>query len=281
MESFRRTSLNDDIKIRSASGMSHAGVSILITSLTDFVAFIISSTSAFPALESFCIYAAFGILLLFWFQISVFAPSIVMDELWRRLKGRRDVLCCCTSPRSLSTTSPATPKTKETDVESNNTSPKTTHQTIDPNCMIEFMDKTYAPTMANASVSVHMILLLVIGALTSASIYGTTELNVESNFRKFVPESSYVQQYFKKYDKYFYDNPVQFYVVLEDMNYSNPNIQQAILDIGSELDACCSEYVVDSMTSPFYQNWFQKFHTWFVSHTFLSISYIYLFLVSN
>ena len=136
MEAFRRTSLDDNIVKRSATGMGHAGTSILITSLTDFVAFMISSTSAFPALQSFCVYAGIGILLLFWFQISVFAPSIVLDELWRRLKGRRDVLCCCSHSSSR--------RKKSVKKKTTSTDDTTTHQnTLAPNALIRFMDKKY------------------------------------------------------------------------------------------------------------------------------------------
>ena len=50
------------------TAMSHAGVSITVTSITDFVAFMISTSTSLPALSSFCFYAATGILFLFLFQ---------------------------------------------------------------------------------------------------------------------------------------------------------------------------------------------------------------------
>lgn len=40
--------------------LKHAGCSITITTLTDFLAFLIGSTTILPALRSFCIYAAIG-----------------------------------------------------------------------------------------------------------------------------------------------------------------------------------------------------------------------------
>ena len=60
----------------------------------------------------------------------------------------------------------------------------------------------YAPFLANAHGYLHMMILILVGALTSASIYGTSKLSVESNFRKFVPSSSYVWNHFRAYDKY-------------------------------------------------------------------------------
>ena len=49
--------------------MKHAGVSITITSLTDVFAFGIGALASFPALQSFCISAAVGILSVFIFQV--------------------------------------------------------------------------------------------------------------------------------------------------------------------------------------------------------------------
>lgn len=73
--------------------MSHAGVSITVTSLTDFVAFIISTSTSLPALASFCFYAATGILFLFLFQCIIFGAYVVIDA--RRQKARRMDCCCC------------------------------------------------------------------------------------------------------------------------------------------------------------------------------------------
>ena len=41
------------------------------------MAFALGTTTAFPALKYFCIYAAIGIILDFWFQISFFCAALV------------------------------------------------------------------------------------------------------------------------------------------------------------------------------------------------------------
>lgn len=62
--------------------MRIAGVSIFITSLTDFVAFLVSATSALPALRSFVIFAGFGILFDFIFEITIYSSFLAFNLQW-------------------------------------------------------------------------------------------------------------------------------------------------------------------------------------------------------
>nr|CAH7737017.1 unnamed protein product [Callosobruchus chinensis] len=68
--------------------LKHAGVSISITSLTDVIAFLIGSSTILPCLESFCIYAAVGVLMTFLFAITFFVACFVIDE--QRIAKKRN-----------------------------------------------------------------------------------------------------------------------------------------------------------------------------------------------
>ncbi|XP_072390401.1 patched domain-containing protein 3-like [Diabrotica undecimpunctata] len=67
--------------------LKHAGVSITITSVTDVIAFIIGSSTILPSLESFCIYAAAGVLMTFIFAVTFFVACFVIDQ--RRVESNR------------------------------------------------------------------------------------------------------------------------------------------------------------------------------------------------
>lgn len=82
-----------------AVALSHAGVSITITSITDLVAFAVSSVTSLPALSSFCVYAALGVTFLFLFQISFFSAVLTIDGM-RQSSRRRDVCCCLVVPKT-------------------------------------------------------------------------------------------------------------------------------------------------------------------------------------
>jgi len=71
----------------------HAGVSILITSLTDFAAFLIGATTIIPALRSFCVFAAMGILGIFLLTLFLFAGILTYDQI--RSEAKRNACCCC------------------------------------------------------------------------------------------------------------------------------------------------------------------------------------------
>ncbi|XP_054005477.1 patched domain-containing protein 3-like isoform X1 [Hylaeus anthracinus] len=73
---------------RVALMLGHAGSAISITSLTDVVAFIIGASTILPSLQSFCIYAAVGVLLTFLFQITFYIAFFTLDA--RRIERKRN-----------------------------------------------------------------------------------------------------------------------------------------------------------------------------------------------
>ena len=61
--------------------MSHAGVAITITSVTNFMAFGIGASSSLPALRSFCMFASIGILTIFFFQVDTRQNILCSDSM--------------------------------------------------------------------------------------------------------------------------------------------------------------------------------------------------------
>ncbi|KXJ16057.1 patched domain-containing protein 3 [Exaiptasia diaphana] len=81
------------VEERTALALKHAGCSITITSLTDFMAFMIGATTVLPALKSFCIFAGIGILADFFIQATFFTACVALDA--KRQESKRDACCCC------------------------------------------------------------------------------------------------------------------------------------------------------------------------------------------
>ena len=62
-----------------AKTASKAGVSITITSFTNIVAFLLGSAASLPALSSFCIYCALGVLFDYLYSVTVFLAVLSLD----------------------------------------------------------------------------------------------------------------------------------------------------------------------------------------------------------
>lgn len=79
---FRKTDPDVSPADRVANTMSKAGASIFITSITDLAAFLIGLTSSIPALRAFSVYASFGVLFDFLFQVgkSPFFMAIPFED---------------------------------------------------------------------------------------------------------------------------------------------------------------------------------------------------------
>merc|ERR1711871_1013200 len=83
--------IHDNMEERARKAMKSCGMSITLTSLTDTVAFLFGLNFPYPAVQSFCIYAAFAILLNYLFMLTLFVAILTRD-----LRRQADAeICCC------------------------------------------------------------------------------------------------------------------------------------------------------------------------------------------
>ena len=93
MHCFDRVDRSLPIEERLGAAFSVAGPSIMLTSLTDFLAFTIGSTIDLPAISQFCLTSALSVLAVFVIQLTFFCGVLVLDE--RRVARRKRDCCCC------------------------------------------------------------------------------------------------------------------------------------------------------------------------------------------
>ncbi|XP_042241717.1 patched domain-containing protein 3-like [Homarus americanus] len=163
---------------RVGCALKHAGASITVTSVTDFVAFAVGSTTVLPALRSFCLYAAVGIASVFFFQATLFVACLSVDQ--RRLEDRRHGLFWCWKL--------------------NNWTPNQCSQ-MDL-CQIFFND-VYAKFLFLAPVKV--LVLVVTLVLTCVSGWGLYNIRLQCDFIWFLPQDSYVYHFYLK-ERYYYQS---------------------------------------------------------------------------
>ena len=180
--------------------------------MTDLVAFAISSSSALPALASFCGYASICITFLWFFASTFFTACLVLDE--RRQRGnRRDCLMCCLQ-RGKSEDDADNQELTEEDLKDNEEGFAST-----------YFRKYHAPAILSKPGKA--IVLLIFAGLLAFGCYGATQLSVENTEREFIPGDSYIKDYTAAADEFFPDNGIGFYIIFEE---TEANIGNGIYD---------------------------------------------------
>lgn len=78
LSAWRKTTVKLPVPERMALMMSEAAVSITITSLTDFVSFMIGIINIFPSVQIFCTYSALAVLFIFVWHITFLAGWVAV-----------------------------------------------------------------------------------------------------------------------------------------------------------------------------------------------------------
>ncbi|KAG7164111.1 NPC1-like intracellular cholesterol transporter 1-like, partial [Homarus americanus] len=167
-----------DLHKRMGCALRHAGVAITVTSLTDFAAFAIGSSTVLPALRSFCIYSALGIVALFMLQATFFVAWFTLDQ--TRLEDNRNGLLWCYKHKNWTPN-----KCSQYDL-----------------CQM-FFDKIYPKYLLMTPVK--MVVLLMTVGVFATSIWGVTNLRQEFNPVWFIPQSSYLFQFLYRAQEYYPD----------------------------------------------------------------------------
>lgn len=94
----QRKNPTQDVPELMGRALAVAGASILLTSVTDFVAFAVGSTTSVPALEYYCLFSAVAVMVDFFFQITLFVVAAQYDVRRRRRNEPDCSNCCCCFP---------------------------------------------------------------------------------------------------------------------------------------------------------------------------------------
>nr|XP_002739466.1 PREDICTED: protein patched homolog 1-like [Saccoglossus kowalevskii] len=210
--------------------LKHAGVSVTVTSITDFLAFGIGATTILPALRSFCFFCAIGILFLFLFSITIFAAMLAIDL--NRINANRDACCCCFTHSS--SYQPWTCGTKDR--------------------LQYFFRNIYGSFIIKLPVKICVIVVAL--GLLAVNIWGTINLKQQFKFEWFLPEDSFIVSYINTADKYFPSSGVLANVYAVNVNYYTEF--EAMDNIYSELKD--DPYVLDSSVD----SWYNDFRNWMV-----------------
>ena len=150
--------------------MNHAGGSITVTSLTNVCAFATGASSFFPALQSFCISAAFAIAAIYLFQTTWFVAWMALDQI--RVQQRRDGFI-----------------------------PFIVHKKWEPSA---WSDKNIGALVTTKFARLfelrifQLFIILLTATLLSFGIWGSYEIKVEYDVGKLLPEGSYTKDFIEQ-----------------------------------------------------------------------------------
>merc|ERR1711871_1510102 len=229
------------VEERIAIATRNGGMSILITSVTDALAFFFGSITVLPALSWFCVFAGIGVVVCFLLQIFFFMPFLVLNE--RRAKANRyDLscfpLCCFKATKKLDKICCA-----KTEIEQSPNVDVVDAKTPSPDAAAKGSDDTYihdfnqprgccfcckCPSgglenglerfgrLITTPIGKGVTLLIFSGILVAGAI-GCTLIIQDFKLEWFVPDDSYLNTFFKWNDKYFASGtPVSIYGRDED-----------------------------------------------------------------
>ena len=154
--------------------MRQAGAAITVTSATDVIAFGVGAFTILPALQSFCIYASVGIVATFVFQSSFFLAWMNLDQ--RRIESKRNGCCPCY-----------------------------VHPEADPTqekkSILQRGFKKYGEYLITTPVKISVILVAL--GITGVGVYGNFLLRQEFDPTWFLPQDTYIAQWFVNNKIYF------------------------------------------------------------------------------
>ena len=184
--------------------MRHAGVAITVTSLTDFIVFVLGATTVLPALRSFCLWCGVGIIAVYFFQATLFAAFLSLD--CRRLASNRNGLCPCYTHEGSSR--------KEGEEQKHSLS----------QICFRYFSKFIL------SIPGIVLVLLAGCGLLAGGIYGTTELKQKFDPVWFLPPSTDIYKWFSANEEYFPSTGEVVTLYLTEIDWKNELDQVGVLE---------------------------------------------------
>nr|KAG5702445.1 hypothetical protein BaRGS_027532 [Batillaria attramentaria] len=240
------------VPARLGATFAGAGIGITITSITDFLAFVIGTTSVFRSVTNFSLYAGVAVLFCYICNATLFGGCLTFhgrrvyswrhfatclvtksrDELKAKGKSTCQSLCCGGS----------IPEKERAD-----------------ESICEKLPRLYLPKVILFNVVRVIIILLFLGYL-AAAIYGVINLKQGLILQSLVLESSYYHKFLGMYDEYFPTRLPVGFIVNDKIDYAGAEGQQfldllqaahADAQIDSSFERC---WLTSYMNSTFYDS---------------------------
>ncbi|XP_058058482.1 patched domain-containing protein 3-like [Anopheles bellator] len=216
---------NPDLPLAKRMGLMlhHAGASITVTSLTDIVAFVVGSITVIPSLQSFCIYAAAGVFMMFLFVITFFVAIFTLDEI--RIANRRNAFLIWIVHDE-----------------------KSTGVWCEYNLMHRFVKMLYSKVLLTVAGKTLVIAAVIL--MTTVNVRSLLKLRQKFDPNWFIPEETYYNQFVVKSHEHYPNVGYEALLLFGNLNYTQelPNLLNVSRQMENRTDILHS---VSSWVDPF------------------------------
>lgn len=208
---FERVNIShsdDDVETRIAKALGRMGPSILLSALTETVAFALGAAVGMPAVRNFAVYAAGAVFLNALLQVTMFVSVLALNQ--RRVESNR---------------ADCFPFLKIKRADPSKAHSGGTYGFEDESPLQKFIRKVYAPALLDRRVKVGLVIAFL--GLFTAGLALIPKVALGLDQRIAFPRGSYLIPYFNDLDEYFNTGP-PVYFVTRDLNVTARQHQQEL-----------------------------------------------------
>lgn len=220
--SWEQSASKTDTKSRLADTYSEAALSVTVTTITDVLAFFIGTWTAFPSVQSFCLYTGTAFIFCYIYTMTFFGAIIVLND--KRERANRHWLTCMPVEQGRTSCFYNACCIGSCSSES---SQLQTNETASEHPMSLFFKKYYGPFLTVTWTKLLVVLLY--GAYLGGSIYGCTQIREGIDLRNLASDDSYVIPYYDDDETYFSEyGPRVMVIVNGNVSYWEEAVREKI-----------------------------------------------------
>eukprot|EP01130_Rhizamoeba_saxonica_P008831 TRINITY_DN3579_c0_g1_i1.p1 TRINITY_DN3579_c0_g1~~TRINITY_DN3579_c0_g1_i1.p1 ORF type:complete len:916 (-),score=162.47 TRINITY_DN3579_c0_g1_i1:23-2770(-) len=274
VHAFMRTNKKLPKEERLAVALQEVGGAITMTSVTDFLAFLVGAINThLPAMRGFCVFAAIAVLCDFILQVTFFCACVILDES-RRENGKLDCLFCFPLPSFWQydySTNKANGDEVENFIESSESEVFGVSIDNSESCDINmdetrnitglhtFFEKYYAPFLLKKPVMAICLIFSVV--LFVNGIYGISQMEPSTTTSDLLPMHSYLKRFTELEESYFQEWTYTVWIVFKTYDYSDIDSQREMVKVFDTLNN--QTYLQEPI-----KFWFMNFLEWSRSDPF-------------
>ena len=208
LERVNHSHPDEEIDVRVSKALGRMGPSILLSALTETVAFVLGVFVGMPAVKNFAAYAAGAVVINAFLQVTMFVAVLALNQ--RRVESNR--IDCF-------------PFIRMSHIASHIRGGVNFNVEEEESQLQKFIRKVYAPALLNRQVKVAIITLFL--GFFAAGVALLPEVSLGLDQRIAIPDGSYLIPYFNDLEAYFNTGP-PVYFITKDVNATSRAEQQAI-----------------------------------------------------